>query len=88
MRTLTDVTSHMRQVEVELSTNELAMRLGYTGLNVTHIAMEDGKIRVHLFNDPPKKPVTLQEEYDEWIGQEREVKHRCSDRECCPICNL
>lgn len=55
MRTLTDVRTSMRQVEVELSGSELAARLGYTGLDATHVAMEDGIVRVHMYSFPPKK---------------------------------
>lgn len=50
MRTLTDVSSKLRQVEVELTAGELAARLGYTGLTATHVVMEGGIVRVHMQN--------------------------------------
>lgn len=50
MRTLTDVSSKIRQVEVELTAGELAARLGYTGLTATHVGMENGIVRVHMQN--------------------------------------
>lgn len=50
MRTLTDASSKLRQVEVELTSGELAARLGYTGLSATHVTMEGGIVRVHMQN--------------------------------------
>jgi len=53
MKTLTDVTTNARTVTVSLSTEELAMRLGYTGLNVKGIVLSpvEGMVMITMDND-------------------------------------
>ena len=55
MRTLTDVHTTVRQVEVELSAQELGARLGYTGLSAMHITLENGVVNVQLYTNHYKQ---------------------------------
>ena len=76
MRTITDVRTEVRKVDVVITPGELAARLGYTGLEVMGLQrdVDDGSIIISMQGGDYKRK-------DLDIGQEQEVRSRM--HECC-----
>lgn len=75
MRTITDMRTEVRNVEVLITPGELAARLGYTGLEVMSVQrdMEDGTITIAMQGgDYNKKDVRFEPDTD----SEEEVARR------------
>lgn len=57
MRVITDTTTSLRNVEVLISTEEVAARLGYTGLHVVSFHVESDGMIVFAMQNGKEVPV-------------------------------